>query len=54
MNTLLIEGLMTELSYMTTDEQADARALEAELIADAEAGVDLRIRLVGRAASVQQ
>lgn len=47
MNTLLIEGLMTELDYMTTDEQADARALEAELIADAEAGVDLRIRLVG-------
>jgi hypothetical protein len=54
MNTLLIEGLMTELDYMTADEQAEARALEAELIADAEAGVDLRIRLVGRAASVQQ
>lgn len=47
MNTLLIEGLMTELTYMTTDEQEAARVLEAELIADAEAGVDLRIRLVG-------
>jgi hypothetical protein len=43
----LIEGLRTELSYMTTDEQEAARVLEAELIADAEAGVDLRIRLVG-------
>ncbi len=44
-------GLSTELDYegdfvMSADEQAAARALEAELIADAQAGVDLRIRLI--------
>jgi hypothetical protein len=53
MNAMLIAGLMTELSYMTTDAQEEALALEAELLADAAAGVDLRIRLVGAAASAE-
>ncbi len=44
---LMMAGLSTELDYLTTDEQAAARALEAELIADAQAGVDIRIRLIG-------
>ncbi len=51
MNTLLALGMMTELSYMSADDQAAALALEAELLADAHAGVDLRIRLVGAAVS---
>jgi hypothetical protein len=46
LGSLFLAGATTELSYMT-DAQADAaRALEAELLADAAAGVDLRIRLV--------
>jgi hypothetical protein len=46
MGSLFLAGATTELSYMT-DAQADAaRALEAELLADAAAGVDLRIRLI--------
>lgn len=51
MSQLLAAGLLTELAHMTPDAQAEARALEAELLADAAAGVDLRIRLIGRAAS---
>lgn len=51
LNQLLAAGLMTELSYMPTDAQEAAAALEAELLADAAAGVDLRIRLVGAAVS---
>ncbi len=47
----LVAGLMTELNYMTTDEQAAAIALETELLLDAAAGVDLRIRLIGQAVS---
>lgn len=44
-----MDGMATELSYLETDEAETARALEAELLADAAAGVDLRVRLVGRA-----
>jgi hypothetical protein len=51
MNTLVAQGLMTELSYMTTDAAEAAIALETELLADAAAGVDLRIRLIGAAIS---
>ncbi len=51
LNTLIALGTMTELSYMTTDAQAAAIALETALLADAAAGVDLRIRLVGVAVS---
>lgn len=51
LNQLLAHGLLTELSYMTADEAEAATALEAELIADAQAGVDLRIRLIGAAVS---
>lgn len=43
---LVFKGLSTELSYLTADEAEAARTLEAELIADAQAGVDLRIRLI--------
>ena len=46
MNELLIAGMMTELSYMTTDEQSAAIALEEELTLDALAGVDVRARLI--------
>jgi hypothetical protein len=55
MNTLVASGLMTELDYMTADEAARALALETELVADAKAdakaGVDLRVRLIGEAVS---
>ncbi len=51
LNTLLALGTMTELSYMSTDAQAAAITLETALLADAAAGVDLRIRLVGAAVS---
>lgn len=51
LNTLLASGLMTELSYLTPEAAERAIALEAELLADAAAGVDLRIRLVGAAVS---
>lgn len=48
---LVLQGLASELSYMTTDAADAARALETELLADAAAGVDLRVRLVGAAVS---
>lgn len=48
---LVFKGLATELDFMTTDEAQAARELEAELIADARASVDLRIRLIGAACS---
>ncbi len=51
LNTLLALGTMTELSYMPTDAQAAALALETALLADAAAGVDLRIRLISAAVS---
>ena len=51
LNTLVAAGLMTELDYMTADEAERALALEAELVADAKAGVDLRVRLIGEAVS---
>ena len=51
MNTLVAAGLMTELEYMAADEAARALALEAELVADAKAGVDFRVRLIGEAVS---
>jgi hypothetical protein len=52
MNTMMLgglvaDGLATELDYMTADEAERAIALESELLADAAAGVDLRVRLVG-------
>ncbi len=47
MNTLVAQGLMTELDYMTADEAEQALALETELLLDAAAGVDLRVRLIG-------
>lgn len=46
MGGLVFKGLATELDFMSEAEAAAARALEAELIADAKAGVDLRIRLI--------
>lgn len=49
MNTLIAQGIMTELNYLTEEAAETARALEAELLADAAAGVDLRIRLIGAA-----
>lgn len=48
---LVFKGLATELDYLTVDQGQAARELEAELIADARAGVDLRIRLIGAACS---
>lgn len=48
---LVFSGLSTELSYMTAEQAEAARALESELLADAAAGVDLRVRLVGVAVS---
>ncbi len=51
MNRLLALGTMTELNYMTTDDAARAIALETELLLDAAAAVDLRIRLVAAAVS---
>lgn len=48
---LVFEGLASELDYLTVDQAQAARELEAELIADARAGVDLRIRLIGAACS---
>jgi hypothetical protein len=51
LNALLAQGIMTELSYMSDEAAETARALEAELIADAKAGVDLRIRLIALACS---
>lgn len=51
LNQLLAAGILTELNYMPADEATAARALEAELLADATAGVDLRARLVAAAVS---
>lgn len=51
LNTLLAAGMLSELDYMTADEAEAAAALEAELILDAQAGVDLRARLIGAAVS---
>ena len=48
---LVFKGLASELDFMTGDQAQAARDLEAELIADAQAGVDLRIRLIGVACS---
>jgi hypothetical protein len=53
MNTLLAQGIMTELSYLTEEAAETARALETELLADAKAGVDLRIRLIGASISAE-
>lgn len=47
LGSLVMVGLTSELSYMSPEQAAEARALELELLADAAAGVDLRIRLVG-------
>lgn len=47
MGGLVFAGLATELDFMSEAEAQAARELEAELIADAKAGVDLRIRLIG-------
>ena len=47
LNQLLAAGLLEELSYMMTEEAEQAVALEAELMLDAAAGVDLRARLIG-------
>ena len=46
---LFLAGASTELSYLTADQADAARALETELLADAAAGVDLRIRLITNA-----
>lgn len=46
---ILAAGLLTELSYMTAEAQVAAQTLEAELLADAAAGVDLRVRLIAAA-----
>jgi hypothetical protein len=51
LNTLVAQGWMTELNYMTEQAAEAARALEAELLKDAKAGVDVRVRLVGVAVS---
>lgn len=51
LSQLLATGVLTELSYMSADEQLAAQALEAELIQDAKAGVDVRVRLIGAAVS---
>jgi hypothetical protein len=53
MSTLLAAGHLTELNYMTPEAQATAQALEIELLADAKAGVDLRIRLIGASISAE-
>lgn len=47
MGGLVFAGLTTELDFMSEAEAQAARELEAELLADAKAGVDLRIRLIG-------
>jgi hypothetical protein len=41
-----LAGAATELNYLTADQADAARKLESELLADAAAGVDLRIRLI--------
>lgn len=51
MTSLLAGGLLSELDYMPADAQVRARQLELALLADAAAGVDLRIRLIGSAVS---
>lgn len=47
--SLFLAGAATELSYMNPAQADAARALETELLADAAAGVDLRIRLITHA-----
>jgi hypothetical protein len=49
---LLAAGALTELAHLDADAQVAARDLEAELILDALAGVDLRARLIARACSI--
>jgi hypothetical protein len=51
LGSLVMAGLSTELSYMSPEAEVEALFLEAELLADAAAGVDLRIRLIGAACS---
>jgi len=51
LGSLVMVGLSSELSYMSSEQAAAARALELELLADAAAGVDLRVRLIGAACS---
>lgn len=46
LGSLFFSGAATELDYLTAEQADAARALETELIADAKAGVDLRIRLI--------
>jgi hypothetical protein len=46
MNALLVAGMFSELSYMSNEEKEAALAIESELLADAAAGVDLRIRVI--------
>jgi hypothetical protein len=46
-------GLTSELSYMTAEQATAARELEVELLADAAAGCDLRVRLIGAACSAE-
>jgi hypothetical protein len=38
--------MFSELSYMSNEEKEAALAIESELLADAAAGVDLRIRVI--------
>lgn len=47
LGSLLLDGLSTELDYMSDEQASAARELEEELTLDALAGVDLRIRLIG-------
>lgn len=54
LTSVLAVGVMCELDYMSADAQQAARELESELLADAAAGVDLRIRLIGTACSASE
>lgn len=51
LGSLVLVGLTSELSYMTAEQATAARELEVELLADAAAGCDLRVRLIGAACS---
>jgi hypothetical protein len=51
---ILAAGYISELSHLDADAQLAARTLEAELLADAAAGVDVRIRLIGEAVSASE
>jgi hypothetical protein len=48
---LVMQGFAGELSYMSDADAQTALALEIELLADAAAGCDLRVRLIGAACS---